>query len=39
MSVNEAVQFHNFMEEYSRIEREYYEQQSSLGLGIIQQEK
>jgi len=36
MSVNRAVQYHNFMDEYARIEREFYEQQSNLGLGLSQ---
>ena len=35
MSVNDAVQFHNYMDEYARIEREHYEQQSNMGLGLV----
>jgi hypothetical protein len=35
-SVNEAEQFHEFMEEYARLEREHHSSISNMGLGVVQ---
>ena len=35
-SVNEAAKFHEFMEEYARLEREHHSSISNMGLGVVQ---